>query len=171
MNFIGSTMAFRSVVAAVILTLSTFAVGAEGHYAPGHGALEVFGAEAMAFTPLWVKVWLFCLIGLFAIGTYFAWKHPVARWATGGFIVSMLSGHIIFARLGLPFLGGSIAIMHLVCWTPALVILLRQRPFFKPAEPLSFRIWSGLITAAIVFSFSFDINDATTYINYIRSLE
>lgn len=149
---------------------STVAIGAEGGYAAGHGALEVFNDTAMQLTPTWVKAWLAIMLGTFAAGLYFAWKHPLARWAVGGFLVSLTTGSTIFALLGLPFLSGSISIMHVMCWTPALVLLVLNRPFLNPAEPKGFRIWSGVMTAVILFSFVFDIKDAAIYINHISNL-
>jgi len=51
-----------------------------------------------------------------------------------GFIVSASTGEAVFRDLGLPFLSGAIAIMHIVCWTPALVLLLTRKPFLDPEQ-------------------------------------
>jgi len=75
-----------------------------------------------------------------------------------------------FAALGLPMLSGSIAIWHLVCWTPALVLLLTPRPFFNPNEGRWYRIWSGVMTCAILISFVFDIRAAAIYIDHFSGL-
>ena len=66
---------------------SMTALGADD-YPKGHGALEVFDDPGFAATPLWVRIWLGFLISTFAVGLVFAWKHPIARWAIGGFVVS-----------------------------------------------------------------------------------
>lgn len=139
---------------------------AENQYAAGHGALNVFNGEGFLSTPTWVQAWLVLLLGTFITGFYFAWKLPVARWAVVGFILSMTMGHTVFNLLNLPFLGGSIAIMHIVCWSPALLVLLLKRPFLNADEKSSFRIWSALMTSVLIFSFVFDIRDAMTYINH-----
>jgi hypothetical protein len=79
----------------------------------------------------------------------------------------MTMGHTVFELLNLPFLGGSIAIMHLVCWSPVLFLLLLKRPFFNSNEQVGFRVWSALMAGVLIFSFIFDIRDAVIYINYI----
>ena len=153
----------------LIALVATSVLGAD-EYAKGHGALEVFDDEGMAVAPLWVQLWVAFMLLNFAIGLVFAWKHPIARWTSGGIILSMTTSTVIFQALGLPFLSGSIAIMHIVCWTPALVLLLMQRPFMDPEAGLPFRLWSGTITGVIIFSFVFDIRDAAIYINHVAGL-
>lgn len=151
-------------VAFILALAGTSAYGAEG-FAQGHGALEVFDGVGFAAAPLWVRIWVGLMIATFAVGLFvFAWKRPLARWAAGGFLVSAMTGQAVFSALGLPFLSGSIAIMHLVCWTPALVLLLIQRPFLDASESKWFRAWSAAMTFAILFSFVFDIRDAFIYI-------
>lgn len=138
----------------------------ESQYSVGHGALDVFNKDGFLTTPLWVQVWVVLLISTFVMGFYFAWKHPLARWAVGGFILSMTMGHTVFELLNLPFLGGSIAIMHLVCWSPMLFLLLLKRPYLNVNESIGFRVWSGLMTAVLIFSFVFDIRDAAIYLSH-----
>ena len=150
-----------------LLTLSSFALGLDPQYSVGHGALDIFNQEGFLATPRWVQIWILILIGTFIVGFYFAWKHSIARWTVGGFIFSMTMGHTVFGFFNLPFLGGSIAIMHLVCWSPALLILLIKRPYFNRNERMSFRAWSGLMTSVLIFSFVFDIKDAVIYISHI----
>jgi hypothetical protein len=155
---------YASITLAIFMFFSSSALGAE-EFAKGHGALQYFDAEGMSVTPMWVQVWVAAMVLTFAIGLFvFAWKQPIARWAAGGFIVSASTGEAVFATLGLPFLSGAIAIMHIVCWTPALVLLLTRRPFLDPEQGRWFRIWSGAITFVISFSFIFDIRDAAIYI-------
>lgn len=154
-------------LAAAAWSATAMGVGEYGH---GHGALEIFDGDGFAVTPLWVKVWVSFMVLTFAVGLYFAWKHPLARWEPGGFIVSAASGEVVFSALGLPFLGGSVAIMHLVCWTPALVLLIMKRPFLDQDEPRGFRVWSGTMTSVILFSFVFDVQDAAAYIIHISAM-
>ena len=146
------------------------AIGAESNYAHGHTALDVFDADGFKETPIWVQVWVGFMGATFAAGLFFVWKHTLARWAVGGFIASMASGQFTFALLDLPFLAGSISIMHIACWTPALILMLIKRPFFNQKESMKFRIWSGIMTGVIVFSFLFDVKDALIYINHASSL-
>ena len=165
-----SRVLVRTVVVAIAVACSAAVFGAEADYATGHRALEVFGPEGFGAAPAWVQAWLAFLISMFAIGLYFAWKHPVARWASGGFIVSAVSGEVVFSLLNLPFLSGAISIMHILCWSPALVLLLVKRPFLDEAESLAFRVWTGLMAGSIIFSFLFDIKDAVIYINHVSGL-
>ena len=139
-------------------------------YPSGSGPLEVFNGEARAAVPLPLKLWLMLLLGTFAASLVFAWKKPVARWALGGLVVSMLAAGPVFAALGWPMLGGAIALWHLVCWTPVLIVLLWKRPFLDYSEWLPYRIWSALLLVVIVISFVFDIRDAWIYIDHIGSL-
>ena len=158
-----------SLIALCLITLiiSGASFGAE-EYAKGHGALEVFDAEGIALAPMWVKLWVGFMLLMFATGLIaFAWKQPIARWTSGGFIVSASTGAVVFSSLGLPFLSGSIAIMHLVCWMPGLIYLVIKRPFLDAEQGLWFKVWSGLMLFTIVFSFVFDLRDAYIYIVHI----
>ena len=140
-------------------------------YPSGAGALEVFDGEARAAVPPLLKVWLMLLLGTFAASIIFVWKKPLARWALGGLIVAMFAGGPIFNALGLPMLGGAIALSHIVCWTPVLLLLLWKRPFLNSSEWLPYRIWSALLLIVIVISFVFDIRDAWIYLNHVSSLK
>ena len=104
---------YASITLAIFMFFSHSALGAE-EFAKGHGALQYFDAEGMSVTPMWVQVWVAVMVLTFAIGLFvFAWKQPIARWAAGGFFLSASSGEIVFSALGLPFLSGAIAIMHM----------------------------------------------------------
>jgi len=154
-------------IGAVCLSMAQATLGAE-EYSKGHGALEVFDSEGIAASPLWVQLWVGFMLLMFATGLFaFAWTQPIARWVAGGFVVSALSGELIFKALGLPFLSGSIAIMHLVFWMPGLLFLLIQRPFVDDTQGTFFRIWSGIMTGSILFSFLFDLRDAYRYLAHV----
>lgn len=159
-----ATQIYRFITLAIFMLLSHSTLAAEG-FAKGHGALQHFDAQGMSVTPMWIQIWVAVMVLTFAIGLFvFAWKQPIARWAAGGFILSASSGASIFGALGLPFLSGAIAIMHIICWTPALVLLLTRLPFLDPEQGRWFRVWSAAITFVISFSFVFDIRDAAIYI-------
>jgi hypothetical protein len=134
-------------------------------YAVGIGALEMFNDQAMAQAPMWVRAWLMIMMVSFALGLLFVWKHPIARWAVGGFIASMIIAMGISPALGIVPLSGFFALVHVICWSPALYQLLTKRPFLGPLSPFS--IWSGLITAVIIFSFVFDIRDSVIFLNHV----
>lgn len=134
-------------------------------YPKGHGALEIFDAEGMEAAPQWVMTWIMFMAASFAAGLLFVWKHPVARWVVGCFVAGIVA-LTISAQFGVRQLSGFIALMHIVFWSPALYQLLTKRPFI--AEKITpFSIWSGLITAVILFSFIFDFRDAAIYLNHL----
>lgn len=150
----------------LLVFLGLSASGAEV-YGKGNGALEVFDGEGLAASPMWVRVWIGFMIATFAVALFvFSWKEPLARWAAGGFLVSATTGEMVFSALGLPFLSGAIAIMHILCWSPALLLLLVQRPFLDAERGRWFRLWSAVMTGVILISFVFDFRDAYTYINH-----
>lgn len=156
-----------------IAMLALWSAGASGaeEYAKGHGALEDFSGEGFAASPQWVQIWVMFMVATFAVGLlFFAWRRPVARWAAGGFIASGLFATFAVPALGLPPLSGSIAIAHLIFWTPALVLLLKNRPFANASEGTAFRLWAGVMTGVILVSFVFDIRDAVTYVSHISGL-
>lgn len=149
------------------LILGTTAHAATG-YQSGHTALEVWNAEGQANAPQWVQIWLMIMLASFALGLLFVWKRVEARWVVGGFITSILVSGFVIPALGLVSLSGLIALMHLIFWSPALFLLLKNRPFMK--ERSFYAVWSGLITAVILFSFIFDIRDAAIYLDHILGM-
>ena len=127
----------------------------------------MFDGAGMAATPLWVQVWIAIMLASFSAGLLFVWKQPIARWAVGGFIAPFVVGGPIYGALGWPFLSGAIALNHLIFWSPALFLLLTRRPFLSTGHSTAFRIWSGLITLVIIFSFIFDVRDAVIYLGHV----
>ena len=160
-----STAAAALALGAIMATPALAA--AAGEYVSGHGALEVFDGAAFETTPTWVKVWLGIMLVTFASSIVFVRRHVIARWAFGGFLASFFLNGPLFQLLGLPVLSGSIAIAHLLFWTPVLVLLLKHRPFLEPDEPRAYRFWSGAMTFVILFSFVFDIRDAVIYVGHV----
>ena len=162
---------YTSIVAVALMALTLSGAAGAEEYVKGHGALQVFDAEGIAKSPQWVQAWIFyVMLPTFALGLIFVWWRPIARFAVGGFLCSMLLGGPIFQALGLPYLSGAIAIAHIVFWSPALVLLLSWRPFLDGAEAIGYRLWSALMTFVILFSFVFDIRDAAIYIDHIAGI-
>ncbi len=137
-------------------------------YVSGHQPLEIWDNAARASMPMWINIWLAILMGSFALGLFFVRRHVEARWAVGGFIamavLTVASGRI----LGLVPLSGLFSLIHLICWSPALYVLLTRRPFMQ--ERSLFGVWSGVITFCIVFSFIFDIPDAAIYLDHMLGI-
>ncbi len=155
---------FLLVVAIGGATSAQAAIG----YPSGHTALEVWDAEGQANAPQWVQVWLMIMLASFALGLLFVWKRVEARWVVGGFITAILISRLAIPAVGVVKLSGLVALVHLIFWSPALYLLLKNRPFMK--ERSLFAIWSGLITAVILFSFIFDIRDAAIYLDHILGI-
>lgn len=140
----------------------------ESSYESGHGALQRFGSSAgIAATPLWVQIWLVILGLTFLSSLFFVRKHPIARWAIGGIMVSVPLTPILVRAMGWPFLGGAIALGHLVFWSPALYLLLTRRPFLDEANSSAFRIWAAMMATVIIISFIFDIRDTAIYLGHV----
>ncbi len=137
-------------------------------YQPGHQALQIWNAEAMANSPTWVKYWLYFMLISFAMGLLFVWKRVEARWVVGGFILALSISKWLLPALNLVILSGLVALVHLICWTPALYMLLSRRTFAK--ERSFYAFWCGWITLVILFSFVFDVRDAVIYLKHILSL-
>lgn len=134
-------------------------------YETGHQALQLWNKEAMANAPVGVRLWLLFMLTSFASGLFFIKNHFIARWVVGGFVVSFFCGGLVAKALGLATLSGYVALVHLVCWSPGLYLLLTRQPFLR--EQGAYLIWSGLITMVICISFYFDIRDAWIYLNYM----
>lgn len=137
-------------------------------YSSGHNALGVWDAEAQANMPQWIKVWLLFMISTFAAGLLFVWKHMEARWLVGGVIAAL-----VFSKFGIPALGwvplsGLVATVHLVFWSPALFLMLKNRPFMQGWT--FYNTWAGLATVCILFSFVFDIRDSVIYMAHLLGL-
>ncbi len=133
--------------------------------AHGNGALEIFDQEGMDNSPQWVRSWILFMMLSFAGSLLFAWKHVVARWVLGGFLLGAAAMLTIGKLFGVPPYSGYIAIFHLVFWSPALYQLLTKRPFMGPLSPYS--VWAGIMTFVIIFSFVFDIRDAFIYLRHL----
>ena len=165
-------MALKSILIGFSLTvLSALQVANaqdESLYEAGHGALQKFGSSAgIAATQLWVQIWLVILGICLLSSVFFVKRHAVARWVIGGIIVSIPLTPVLVRSLGFPFLGGAIALGHLIFWMPAFLMLIFQRPFLDESHSKQFRIWSGAMTAAYAFSFIFDIRDTYIYLGHV----
>ena len=133
-------------------------------YGHGNGALQVFDAEGQTNTPQWVLIWIVLMLGTFAAGLIFVRNHVPARWIVGGLILGFVAMGILTGPVGLLPLSGFIALMHILFWTPGLILLIRERAFLKDRSLYS--LWAGLMTAVILFSFIFDIRDASIYLDH-----
>lgn len=135
-------------------------------YEHGNGALQLFDSEGMKNSPQWVMIWVMFMMASFICGLFFVWNHPIARWVVGGMFAGMAAGLIAGNVIGVQAsLSGFIALIHIVFWSPGLYQLLSKRPFMQPTS--AFSIWSAVITFVILFSFIFDIRDASIYLMHV----
>ena len=147
---------------------AAFTAAGAADYPSGYTALERFDAEGQAGMPPILQAWLITMLAAFALGLIFVIWRPIARVAVGGFLIGLFAGEPVANALGVPYLSGFISIVHVVCWSPALLMLLAQRPFMK--ERNFYGIWTGFLTAVIVISFYFDIRDAAIYVDHVAGL-
>ena len=156
---------FMTITVSVLMGLSTVAQSQPASYESGYHALQVWDDAAMKIAPPLMKAWLAVLLGSFALGLLFVWRHAAARWLVGGFLLMMVFGAFAVPALNLVSLSGLVALLHIVFWTPVLIMMLKERAFFKG---LSFyNVWAGLITLVIIISFVFDIRDAAIYLDHM----
>ena len=106
-------------------------------------------------TPLWLRVWLLgVLFPVFVASLCFVRRSREARFAAGGFVLS----HLPMATGLFEATVGSVGLIHLVCWSPALIVLARRRASVDPATP--FGLWVHAMLAVIAISLVFDARDA-----------
>ena len=137
-------------------------------YESGHQPLQIWDNAARASMPQWVSIWLGILMTTFALGFLFVRRHTEARWVVGGFICMILVTVATGRVLGLVPLSGLFSLVHIICWSPALYVLLTRRPFLQDRS--LYALWSGAITAVIIFSFIFDIPDAAIYLDHMLGI-
>lgn len=137
-------------------------------YQSGHQPLELWDEVGRTTMPRWVSIWLGILMTTFALGLFFVWRHVEARWVVGGFVAMMVVTVASGRVFGLLPLSGLFSLVHLICWSPALYVLLTRRPFLKDRS--LYAVWSGAITAVIIFSFIFDIPDAAIYLDHMLGI-
>ncbi len=138
-----------------------------GEYQHGHHALEIFDAQGIEATPFWVMAWIVLSTACFTAGLLLVWRHSVARWVVGCYIAGFMAliASSVFDS-DILRLAGFNALIHVIFWPPALYQLLSKRPFLSKKVTV-FSIWSGVITAVILVSYSFDIPYSFIYLKHV----
>lgn len=129
--------------------------------------LRVWDMAARLSLPWWLYLWLGLLVATFLASLRFVGRHPAARWAIGGFVVS--HALVAFIELAGPFTlrFGIVSCTHLIGWTPA---LLRLRRELRPtAIGTGYGAWVRLMMLVITVAFVFDLRDAGMLIYYVLS--
>jgi len=137
-------------------------------HSPGHGALDIFNAEGRLAMPAWVGYWIQVMLASFVAGLVFVWKHVAARWVVGGFVGTVALMGLLNGAFGLLPLGGLIALVHLITWSPGYILLWKAKPW--TALDSWFGRWATLMIGVISFSFIFDIRDAAIYLDYMLGI-
>ena len=127
----------------------------------GNGSLEVFDAQGYDNSPLWVRIWIFILIATLASSMFFIKNHSEARWVAAGAVAGFVAVFIVTGVLGVQPISAYLALVHLIFWTPALIILLKRRLFLK--DTTLYARWTGWVSFVILFSFIFDIRDVGVF--------
>jgi hypothetical protein len=136
-------------------------------YEHGPGALQIWDEQGLANSPAWIKVWLaFMALTMFS-GVFFVWKHVEARWVVAGITTALLISKFVIPALSIVSLSGLVGLVHVIFWSPALFVLLKNRPFTKGLS--AYAIWSGIVTCVIIFSLFFDIRDAAIYLQHMAT--
>lgn len=144
-----------------------FAMPALAAYEHGPGALQIWDEQGLANSPTWIKAWLaFMALTMFS-GVFFVWKHVEARWVVAGITAALLISKFVIPALSIVSLSGLVGLVHVIFWSPALYVLLKNRPFSKGIS--AYAIWSGVVTAVLLFSLFFDIRDAAIYLQHMAT--
>ena len=141
--------AYWAVVAAALLGVLLF--GGLTGTSSGLEATSPWNSRSIQQVPVWLKIWLAGIVGpTFYLSLLFVWRHGPARWVLGAFLVSHIP---IFFDLG-PITVGFVGWLHLVCWTPALLALTRERPGLSLASP--YGLWVNVAVFVLFVSLVFD---------------
>ena len=134
-------------------------------YPKGHYPLQIF---EIGRSPRNLKIWIVVSIAWILLGLFFAWHHPTAQWVVGGWaagIASLIAANLI-SKSVLFRLSGFLALTHVVFWSPALYRLITEHPFLA-SDVTPYSIWSGGVTAIMLFSYIFDIPYSFTYLKHV----
>jgi hypothetical protein len=125
-------------------------------------SLQIWDNAARAAIPTPLKIWLAFLALTFAASLFFVRRHPAARWAAGGFVLS----HLVVAAIefATDVRVGAVSLAHVICWTPALVMLARELPV--TSTETRYGLWCRVLLGVIALAFVFDLRDAGMFLYY-----
>jgi hypothetical protein len=127
-------------------------------------SLQIWDNAARVAIPTPLKIWLVFLALTFASSLFFVRRHPAARWAAGGFVLS----HVVVAAIELgttvDLRIGLVSLAHVVCWAPALVMLVRELP--ATSAETRYGLWCRVLLGVIAVAFVFDLRDAGMFLYY-----
>ncbi|MGE4652555.1 MAG: hypothetical protein AAEJ53_16840 [Myxococcota bacterium] len=135
----------------VVLMLAPSITGVDSGLSPD----DMWDDTSVWGTPPWLQVWLMGIVfPSFLASIFFLHRSLEARLALGGFVLSHLP-----MMLGLfETTVGSIALIHVVCYLPALVTLAKRRP--QVTARSAFGVWVHIMLAVLTVSLAFDLRDS-----------
>ena len=108
--------------------------------------------------PTWLAIWLMgVLFPTFLASLFFVHRSWEARAAAAGFILS----HVPMMVHMFDVTVGVVGLMHLVCWSPALYLLVKKQPQVEPKSAFGF--WVHAMIFVLSLSLVFDLRDALRY--------
>jgi hypothetical protein len=145
---------WRIVLVVVIVTMAAPTIlGIDSGLSPSSPWSGQVGA-----VPDWLRFWLMgVLFPTFLASLFFLRRSTEARVAAGGFILSHVPMMLDLFQVTV----GVVGVMHLVCWSPALVLLTKKRPSVGLQSP--FGLWVHAMLFVISVSLAFDLRDALLY--------
>ncbi len=129
----------------------------------GYGALQVWNREAMLGAPLALKLWLAAMALTFLASLLFVRSRRSPRVVLAGFALGLILSKLVFPAMGVVVYAGLVSLLHLGCWTPGYVLLLRERRVRAPATP-AYRTWSWVLIVVVSISFVFDVRDGIRFL-------
>ena len=135
----------------VVLMLAPSITGVDSGLSPD----DMWDDTSVWETPPWLQLWLMGIVlPSFLASIFFLHRSLEARLALGGFVLSHLP-----MMLGLfETTVGSIALIHVVCYSPALVALAKRRP--QVTARSAFGLWVHIMLAVLTVSLAFDLRDS-----------
>ena len=137
--------------AVVLLMLAPTLIGVDSGLSPD----DVWDDTSVWKTPIWLQVWLTWIVfPTFLCSVFFLHRSVEARLALGGFVLSHLP--MMFGLFETTV--GRVALIHVLCYSPALVVLARHRS--RVAVRTFFGIWVHVMLAVLAISLAFDVRDS-----------
>ncbi len=120
-------------------------------------------SEAIASQPQWIMVWVYFMMGVFALSTLVLAASKTTRlaalFAALAFIFGAVLLNLIYERMGYVRLLG---LPHLIFWTPLAVYLWTR--LRSGTVTGIFRITMIVLLATITVSLAFDLADVARYL-------
>ena len=109
--------------------------------------------------PLWLKAWLSWIVfPIFIVSLAFLHRSNGARLAAAGIILSHVPMFVHMFDVTV----GVVGILHLLFWSPALIVLAKERSTLELRT--FYGVWVHLILFVLAVSLAFDFRDALRFI-------